>query len=95
VIQSRREKQCWSVGGGSLKKDTAPGNLVKNAKKVIALEGCLSKCFFNLTMKGVKAELKPEIIVAYRLYEFDKNEKSKAQIKEHAQTVAQTVANTL
>jgi len=81
--------------GGAFTKSTGQRNLVRNAKRVIILEGCFINCASRM-MKGVIADLKPEIIIVDRLYEFDRNlfgvdQVTEAQIKEFAQEAAQKV----
>lgn len=81
--------------GGAFTKDTGQRNLVRSAQRVIVLEGCYIECASRM-MKGVIDNLKPEIIIVDRLYDFDKklfgiNEVSELQIKEFAQTAAQKV----
>lgn len=85
--------------GGAFTKNTGQRNLVKNAQKLIALEGCHINCASRM-MGGVIKELAPEVIVADLLYEFDRslfgiNEMAPEQIREHANTVAQHVVNIL
>jgi uncharacterized metal-binding protein len=79
--------------GGAFTKDTGQRNLVRNAQRVIVLEGCYIECASRM-MKGVIDNFKPEVIIVDRLYDFDKklfgiNEVSEMQIKEFAQTAAQ------
>lgn len=57
--------------GGAFTKDTGQRNLVRNAKRVIALEGCFIECASRM-MKGVLEGLQPEVIIVDRLYDFDK-----------------------
>jgi uncharacterized metal-binding protein len=81
--------------GGAFTKDTGQRNLVRNAQRVVVLEGCYIECASRM-MQGVIDNLKPEVIIVDRLYDFDKklfgiNEVSELQIKEFAQTAAQTV----
>ena len=81
--------------GGAFTKDSGQRNLVRNAKRVIALEGCYIECASRM-MKGIIDDLKPEVIIVDKLYDFDKklfgiNEVSEQQIKEFAQTAAQKV----
>lgn len=81
--------------GGAFTKDTGQRSLVRNSKRVIALEGCFIKCSSRM-MKGIISELEPEVIVADKLYDFDKNlfgidEMSEDEIKTHAQEVAKKI----
>ena len=57
--------------GGAFTKDTGQRNLVRNAKRVIVLEGCFIKCASRM-MKGVLGDLDPEIYLVDRYYNFDK-----------------------
>ncbi len=85
--------------GGAFTKDTGQRSLVRNAPRVIALEGCFLNCSSRM-MRGVISGLEPEIIIADRLYDFDKrlfgiDEMPRAEIEAHAQTVAEKVAERL
>jgi uncharacterized metal-binding protein len=85
--------------GGAFTKDAGQRNLVRNAKRVIVLEGCFIECASRM-MKGVIDDLKPEVIIVDRLYEFDKklfsvNEVSESQIKEFANTAAHIIVEKL
>jgi uncharacterized metal-binding protein len=93
------EKTVRICLGGAFTKDTGQRNLVRKATRLIALEGCFINCSSRM-MAGVIESLKPEVIVADRLYEFDRNlfgieEMSPEQIQVHARTVAQKIADTL
>ncbi len=57
--------------GGAFTKDTGQRNMVRSAKKVIALEGCYIECASRM-MRAVIPDLKPEIIFVDKYYEFDK-----------------------
>ncbi len=85
--------------GGAFTKDTGQRNLVRNAPRVIALEGCFLNCSSRM-MRGVIADLEPEVIIADRLYDFDRrlfgiDEMPRAEIDAHARTVAQEVVERL
>lgn len=85
--------------GGAFTKDTGQRNLVKNAEKVIAVEGCYINCASRM-MQGVIGGLNPEVIVADRLYEFDRNifgidEMTAEEIADHGRTVARKIFETL
>ena len=74
--------------GGAFTKNTGQRNLVRNAPKVLALEGCFIKCSSRM-MKGVIDKLNPEIIIVDTLCDFDKklfaiNDLSEEKIKELA-----------
>lgn len=89
------EKTVRICLGGAFTKDTGQRGLVRNAQKVIALEGCFVNCSSRM-MKGVIDGLKPEVIIADRLYDFDRKlfsveEMSEEEIKTHARTVAEKV----
>lgn len=85
--------------GGAFTKDTGQRGLVRNAPRVIALEGCFLNCSSRM-MKGVLGHLEPEVIIADRLYDFDRHlfgidEMPRTEIEAHARTVAQKVAESL
>ena len=85
--------------GGAFTKDTGQRSLVRNAPRVIALEGCFLNCSSRM-MRGVIGDLEPEIIIADRLYDFDRrlfgiDEMPRADIEAHARTVAEKVAERL
>lgn len=91
------EKTARICLGGAFTKDSGQRNLVRNAKRLIALEGCPINCASRM-MKGVINGLEPEVINADQLYEFDKNlfgidEMAPEQILAHAQTVARKIAS--
>jgi len=58
--------------GGAFTKDTGQRNMVRSAKRVIALEGCFIECASRM-MKGVIPNLAPEVILVDKYYTFDKN----------------------
>lgn len=66
------EKTARICLGGAFTKDTGQRNLVKNAKRVIALEGCFIKCASRM-MAGVVKKFNPQVIIADQLYDFDRN----------------------
>lgn len=89
------EKTVRICLGGAFTKDTGQRSMVRNAKKVIALEGCFIECSSRM-MKGVIPGLKPETIVADKLYDFDRNlfaigDMPEAEIQMHANEVAEKV----
>src|SRR5512136_1490970 len=65
------EKTVRICLGGAFTKDTGQRHLVRKAKRVIALEGCFINCSSRM-MKGVISELEPEVIVADKLYDFNR-----------------------
>jgi len=54
--------------GGAFTKDTGQRNLVRRAKKVIAIEGCFIACSSRM-MAGVLEDFKPVVIQADTLYD--------------------------
>jgi uncharacterized metal-binding protein len=93
------EKTVRICLGGAFTKDTGQRNLVRTAQRVIALEGCFVNCASRM-MNGVIEGLAPEVIIADRLYDFDRKlfgveEMSPEVIQAHARTVAQKIAATL
>lgn len=90
------EKTVRICLGGAFTKSTGQRKLVRNGKRVIALEGCFIECA-SRTMKGVIPDLNPEIIIADELYDFDTHlfgidEMPEEEIKQHALKVARKVA---
>jgi uncharacterized metal-binding protein len=93
------EKTARLCLGGAFTKNTGQRNLVRNAKKVIALEGCFINCSSRM-MKGAVPDLDPEVVIADRLYDFDKklfgiDEMSEDEILLHSQEVANKVLEKL
>lgn len=89
------EKTARLCLGGAFTKDTGQRGLARNGAKVVALEGCFIECASRM-MKGVIPELAPEVIIADRLYDFDRslfgiNDMAEEEIKAHALTVAMKV----
>ncbi len=89
------EKTVRICLGGAFTKDTGQRRLLRKAQRVIALEGCFINCSSRM-MKGVIGELEPEVIVADRLYDFDRglfgiDEMSENEIKIHSQNVAKKI----
>jgi uncharacterized metal-binding protein len=83
------EKTSRICLGGAFTKDTGQRNLVRQAERVISLEGCFIACASRM-MKGVIDEINPEVIIVDKLYDFDKklfciNEVTEQQINEFAQ----------
>lgn len=58
--------------GGAFTKDTGQRNMVRTAKRVIALEGCPVECASRM-MKGVIPDLNPEIVLVDKFYNFNVN----------------------
>ncbi len=90
------EKPVRICLGGAFTKDSGQRNLVRKATRLIALEGCFVKCSLRM-MNGVIEGLEPEVIIADKLYEFDRKlfgveEMSAEEIQAHARTVAGKIA---
>jgi len=66
------EKTARVCLGGAFTKDTGQRNMVRSAKRVIALEGCLIECTSRM-IKGVIPNLEAEIIIVDKYYEFNRN----------------------
>lgn len=86
------EKTARICLGGAFTKNTGQRDLVRNSPRVLAIEGCFIKCASRM-MAGVIPGLKPEVVVADGLYEFNRdlfgiNEMPKDEIERHADTVA-------
>ena len=89
------EKTSRICLGGAFTKDTGQRNLVRNAKRVIALEGCSIKCASRM-MQGVIDDLDPEVILVDKYYDFDTrlfgiNEVTEQELKQYAQTATHTI----
>ncbi len=85
--------------GGAFTKDTGQRNLARNGARVIAVEGCFLECASRM-MRGVIPELKPEVIIADTLYEFDRglfgiDDMPEGEIKSHGREVAVKIAQRL
>jgi uncharacterized metal-binding protein len=85
--------------GGAFTKDTGQRNLVRNASRVISLEGCPVNCASRM-MKGVLKGLNPEIVAVNKLYALKKdvfgiNELPEDEIRLYADEAARKVAATL
>lgn len=93
------EKTVRICLGGAFTKNTGQRNLVRTAPRLIALEGCFVNCSSRM-MHGVIQGLEPEVVIADRLYDFDRNlfgldEMSSEEARTHAITVAMKIAATL
>jgi uncharacterized metal-binding protein len=93
------EKTVRICLGSAFTKDTGQRALVRNAPRVIALEGCVVNCSSRM-MNGAVNGLNPEVVNADRLYDFDRKlfgieELPSEQIEAHARAVAQKIADTL
>lgn len=93
------EKTVRICLGSAFTKDTGQRTLVRNAPRVVALEGCFVNCSSRM-MNGAVEGLNPEVINVDLLYDFDRKlfgieEMPSEQIEAHARTVAQKIAGTL
>jgi uncharacterized metal-binding protein len=93
------EKTVRLCLGGAFTKNTGQRGLVRNGRRVIALEGCFLECSSRM-MKGVIPDLKAEVIIADGLYEFDRSlfgidEMPESEIADHAERVAKAVVERL
>ncbi len=89
------EKTVRLCLGGAFTNDGGQRELAKNAPRLIAIEGCFLECATRM-MKGVASEIAPDVIIADKLYEFDRrlfgiDEVASEQIDRHAAEVAQAV----
>ena len=78
--------------GGAFTKDTGQRALVRNAGRVVAIEGCFIRCASRM-MQGALLDFQPEVVIADSLYELDGDyfgidELPDAQIQAHAEAVA-------
>lgn len=86
--------------GGAFTKNTGQRGLVRNAPRLVAIEGCGTLCATRM-MQGVAAgELAPEVFIASGLCEFDANlfgidEMPAGQIQALAATVAERIREKL
>ncbi len=90
------EKTARLCLGGAFTKDTGQRALARNATRVVAVEGCLIECASRM-MRGVIPELQPDVVIADRLYDFDRSlfgidQMPEAEISAHAQEVARAIA---
>ena len=93
------EKTVRICLGGAFTKDTGQRNLVRNAPRLIALDGCFIECSARM-MKGAISGLDPEVIITDGLCDFDKSlfgidEMTENEIKTCALQVAEKVAEKL
>jgi uncharacterized metal-binding protein len=85
--------------GGAFTKGGGQRNLVKNAKRVIALEGCFIRCASRM-MKGDVDGMEAEVIETDDLFYFDTdlfgiNEMPEEEITAHATEVARKIVERL
>ena len=86
------EKTVRLCLGGAFTKDGGQRALVKASVRVVAVEGCFLECASRM-MRGVVPELAAEVVIADRLYEFDRrlfgiDEMPEEEINQHAGEVA-------
>jgi uncharacterized metal-binding protein len=91
-----REKTARLCLCGAFTKDGGQRGLARNANLLLAIEGCFFECATRM-MKGVVPDLKPEVVIADKLYDFDRNlfgidEMSETELNEHAREVATVIA---
>lgn len=82
--------------GGAFTKDSGQRALARNTNRLVVIEGCFTECATRM-MKGVVPGLQPDVIIADRLYDFDRTlfgieEMPESELNEHARKVAQIVA---
>lgn len=96
LIPAKTVRLCL---GGAFTKDGGQRNLVKNAERVIALEGCFIKCASRM-IKGVVPDAEPEVIITDKLFTFDTNifginEMTKEEIHDNSLEVAKKIVEQL
>ncbi|PLX23717.1 MAG: hypothetical protein C0597_00630 [Marinilabiliales bacterium] len=89
------EKTSRICLGGAFTKNTGQRNLVRNAERVIALEGCSIQCASRM-MKGVIDDLETEVILVDKYYDFDTNlfainEVSEQEMKQYAKQATEKI----
>lgn len=89
------EKAVRICHGGFLETGGGMKDLVRQADRVLVLDGCFMACGARLT-KGAFSDLKPDVVITDKLFEFDRNlfgvdEMPEAEIQAHAQTVAKKI----
>ena len=82
--------------GGAFTKDMGQRSLVRNALRLVAIEGCGTGCATRM-MQGVLGTLLPEVFIADSLCDFDAGlfgieQMPETEIKDLARTVAERVA---
>lgn len=90
------EKTARLCLGGAFTKDTGQRALARNATHLVVIEGCFIECATRM-MKGVVPSLEPEVVIADRLYDFDRNlfgieEMPESDLNKHAREVAMAIA---
>ncbi len=90
------EKTARLCLGGAFTKDSGQRALARNGSQIVAIEGCFLECATRM-MKGVLPGVQPEVVIADRLYDFDRSlfgfeEMPEPQLNEHAREVARVIA---
>ena len=85
--------------GGAFTKEGGQRDLVRRAEHVVAIEGCYVLCASRM-MKGVVEDLRPDIVIADKLYDFDRSlfgadELPDLELNAHARTAALQIASGL
>jgi len=93
------EKTVRLCLGGAFTKDGGQRNLVRNAQRVVALEGCFIKCASRM-MRGVVDDVDMEVIITDKLFDFDTslfgiNEMSEDDTKKYSFEVAKKIVSKL
>jgi uncharacterized metal-binding protein len=93
------EKTVRICLGGAFTKNTGQRGLVREAGRVLALEGCPVDCASRM-MAGVIQGLTPEVINVSKLYDFDRSlfgidEMAPDEIRAHARTAAEKIVGKL
>jgi uncharacterized metal-binding protein len=93
------EKSARICLGGAFTKELGQRALVRNAGRVIAVEGCPVHCASRM-MRGAIPGLEPEIVLATEHYAFDRtlfgiDEMPADEIRGHARAVARKIADML
>jgi uncharacterized metal-binding protein len=93
------EKTVRLCLGGAFTKDTGQRNLARNARRLIAIEGCFIQCATRM-MQGAIPGLKAEVVLADDHYElepmpFGLDELSELDANTCAQKVASHIANSI
>ncbi len=93
------EKTVRLCLGGAFTKDGGQRELAKRSSRVIAVEGCFLECASRM-MKGVVPDLAAEVVIADKLYEFDRrlfgiDEMPEEEINQHACEVANSLLSVI
>ena len=105
VARQAANELCYSLApektvriclGAAFTTDTSQRELVRNAPRLITLEGCYINCASRM-MAAVIEGLQPEVINVDPLYDFNRNlfgidDLPEAEIKAHGREVARQIA---